>query len=143
MATISMSTHITKTIGRGKLSRHSSARFLPVAMPSLADRVWINIAIRLVATTTHNRVYPNWAPLAILVAKLPGSIYATLAMKAGPMNGNRRASPRFLLLPDRMSAAAFSVLLNSAGAGLPFAIISVIYTIGWLRWISVPIILLA
>jgi hypothetical protein len=36
------------------VARHSSGRFLPVAIPSLADWVWINIAIRLAATTTHS-----------------------------------------------------------------------------------------
>jgi hypothetical protein len=47
------------------------------------------------------------------------------------MNGNKRARPRFLLLPERISAAALSVLLSSAGEGLSFAIIKTIYTIGW------------
>ena len=56
MATISISTHMAMTKGRGKLSWHNSARFLPLAMPSLADKAWISMAIRLVATTTHNRV---------------------------------------------------------------------------------------
>ena len=40
----------------GKCSRHCSARFLPVAMPSLADSDWISMAIRLLATITHSRV---------------------------------------------------------------------------------------
>ena len=39
---------------RGKFSRQSSGRFLPVAMPSLADWVWISIAIRFAASTTHS-----------------------------------------------------------------------------------------
>ena len=39
---------------RGKCSRHSSGRFLPVAMPTLADRYWISIAIRLAASMTHS-----------------------------------------------------------------------------------------
>ena len=40
--------------GREKVWRHSSGRFLPVAMPSFADWVWISIATRLAATTTHS-----------------------------------------------------------------------------------------
>ncbi len=40
--------------GRGKCSRQSSARFLPVTMPTLADRYWISIAIRLAARITHS-----------------------------------------------------------------------------------------
>jgi hypothetical protein len=40
--------------GRGKCSRHSSGRLWPVAMPTLADRYWISIAIRLAARTTHS-----------------------------------------------------------------------------------------
>ena len=38
---------------RGKRSRHISARLRSVAIPSLADRYWISIAIRLASTTTH------------------------------------------------------------------------------------------
>jgi hypothetical protein len=41
--------------GRGNCSRHSSARLRPVATPTLADRYWISIAIRLAATITHSR----------------------------------------------------------------------------------------
>ena len=40
--------------GRAKWSRHSSGRFLPVAMPTLADRYWISIAIRFAASITHS-----------------------------------------------------------------------------------------
>ena len=40
--------------GRLKCSRHSSGRFLPVAMPVLADRYWTSIAIRFAATMTHS-----------------------------------------------------------------------------------------
>jgi hypothetical protein len=43
------------------------------------------------------------------------------------MNGSKRARPRFLLLPERISDAALSVLLNSVGAGLSFAMIDVFY----------------
>ena len=56
MATSSISTHIPQTTGLGKWSRQSSARLRPVAIPSLADRHWISIAIRLLATTTQSRV---------------------------------------------------------------------------------------
>ena len=40
--------------GRRKVSRQSSGRFLPVAMPSFADWVWTTIAIRLAARTTQS-----------------------------------------------------------------------------------------
>ena len=39
---------------RGKVSRQSSARFLPVAMPSFADWVWTSIAIRFAPSTTQS-----------------------------------------------------------------------------------------
>ena len=38
---------------RGKRSRHTSARFLAVAIPSLALIDWISIAIRVATTITH------------------------------------------------------------------------------------------
>ena len=41
-------------VRREKRSRQSSARFLPVAMPSFADWVWTTIAIRLAARTTQS-----------------------------------------------------------------------------------------
>ena len=41
-------------VRREKCSRQSSGRFLPVAIPSFADWVWINIAIRLAASTTQS-----------------------------------------------------------------------------------------
>ena len=53
IAAISLTTHIAHTTGRGKLSRHISARFVPVTMPSLADSAWNSIAMRLAASTTH------------------------------------------------------------------------------------------
>ena len=53
IATTSVSTHSASTTGRGKWSRMTSARFRPVAMPSLADSVWITIAITLAVTTTQ------------------------------------------------------------------------------------------
>jgi hypothetical protein len=40
-------------VRREKFSRQSSGRFLPVAIPSFADCVWISIAIRFAASTTH------------------------------------------------------------------------------------------
>ena len=41
-------------VRREKRSRQSSARFLPVAIPSFADWVWTSIAIRLAASTTQS-----------------------------------------------------------------------------------------
>ena len=41
-------------VRRAKLSRQSSARFLPVAIPSFADWVWTTIAIRLAARITQS-----------------------------------------------------------------------------------------
>jgi hypothetical protein len=61
-------------VRREKFSRQSSARFFPVAIPTFADWVWISIAIRFAASTTQRRRYPNFAPPAMLVAKLPGSM---------------------------------------------------------------------
>ncbi len=54
MAANSEISHSPKTTGREKWSRHTSARFLPVAMPSLAESVWMSMAIKLLATTTHS-----------------------------------------------------------------------------------------
>src|SRR5215216_3420285 len=54
----------------------------------------------------------------MLVAKLPGSIYATLAIKAGPRNGMSRASPLFLLLPVKTSVADRTVRLSFSITGL-------------------------
>ena len=45
-----------------------------MAIPSLAESVWISIAIRFEARITQQSVYPNFAPPAMLVAKLPGSM---------------------------------------------------------------------
>ena len=55
MAAISLTTHIASTTGREKWSRHISARFLPVTMPSLADRPWNSIAMTLASSTTQSR----------------------------------------------------------------------------------------
>ena len=46
---------IAQTTGSGNWSRHISAKFRPVTMPSLADRAWNNIAIRLASSTTQSR----------------------------------------------------------------------------------------
>jgi hypothetical protein len=59
--------------GFGKRSRHTSGKFFPVAIPSLADIDWISMAIRLEHRITHKSRYPNCAPPEMLVAKLPGS----------------------------------------------------------------------
>ena len=59
---------------RGRCARHSSGRFLPVAMPTLADRYCTSIAIRFAATITHTSRKPYFAPPAMFVAKLPGSM---------------------------------------------------------------------
>ena len=47
-------THRPQVTGRGKCSRHSSGRLRPVAMPTLADRYWMSIAIRFAARITHS-----------------------------------------------------------------------------------------
>ena len=54
IATASACSQSPIDVRREKVSRHSSARFLPVAMPSFADWVWTSIAIRLAARTTHS-----------------------------------------------------------------------------------------
>ena len=79
---------------REKRSRQTSGRLRPVAIPSLAESVWISIAIRFEATITQQSASPNFEPAAMFVAKFPGSTYATHAMKAGPRNGQKR-SERF------------------------------------------------
>ena len=73
MATISACAQSPQRTGVGKCSRHSSARFLPVAMPILADRYWTSIAMRLAMTMTQTRRKPYLAPPLMFVAKLPGS----------------------------------------------------------------------
>jgi hypothetical protein len=55
MAATSLMTHIVQTIGRGKWSRHISAKLRPVTIPSLAERAWNNIAIKLASNTTQSR----------------------------------------------------------------------------------------
>ena len=54
MAISSAWIHNPSDARRGKCSRQSSGRFLPVAMPTFAERFWISIAIRLAATSTHS-----------------------------------------------------------------------------------------
>ena len=68
MATTSIKPHIAQTAPGGNWSRQCSARFLPVAMPSLAERVWSSMAIRLLATTTQSSRYPYFEPAWMLVA---------------------------------------------------------------------------
>src|SRR5438270_1355813 len=74
--------------------RDSSARFIPVAMPSFAASAWMSIPITLANKITHSSEYPYLAPAVMFVAKLPGSTYAMLAMNAGPRNGRTARSPR-------------------------------------------------
>jgi hypothetical protein len=45
--------HVT---GRGKRSRATSARFCPVAIPSLAESDWTTIAITFAMSTTQSSV---------------------------------------------------------------------------------------
>ena len=55
MATTSISSHSPITTQRGNRSRQCSARFFPVAMPSLADSDCSRMAMRLLATMTQHR----------------------------------------------------------------------------------------
>ncbi len=48
-------THIPQDSQRGKWSRKLSGRLRSVAMPSLAERYWISIAIKFAASTTQSR----------------------------------------------------------------------------------------
>lgn len=47
---------------------------MPVAMATFADRCCTSIAIRLAATITQTSRNPYFAPPAMFVAKLPGSM---------------------------------------------------------------------
>jgi hypothetical protein len=58
IVTSSACTQSRPVTGRGQCSRHSCGRLRPVTMPSLADRYWTNIAMRLALTITHNNRYP-------------------------------------------------------------------------------------
>ena len=50
------------TTGRGNCSRQTSARFRPVAMPSLAESDWISIAIRLRGDDHPDQHVPELGP---------------------------------------------------------------------------------
>lgn len=54
MATSSPWAHSIQVSGRGRCVRHSVGRSWPVAMPSLADSAWTNMASRLAAAITHS-----------------------------------------------------------------------------------------
>ena len=56
IAATSLTAHIASTTGRGKCSRHSSARFRLVTMPSRADRPWNSMAMTLAASATQSRL---------------------------------------------------------------------------------------
>ncbi len=49
-------TQSRKEVRREYRSRQTSGRFLPVAIPSFADSVWITIAIRFERTITQTSV---------------------------------------------------------------------------------------
>ena len=53
IAITSACSHRPIVTGRGNCARHTSGRFMPVAMPSFALIVWISIAIRFAARMTH------------------------------------------------------------------------------------------
>ena len=74
IAMISACTQSPQVAGRGRCARHSSGRFMPVAMPTFADRYCTSIAIRFAATITQTSRKPYFAPPAMFVAKLPGSM---------------------------------------------------------------------
>ncbi len=57
-----------------KCSRATSGKFLPVAIPSLADKDCIKTAIKLEKAMTQSNKYPYCEPAVIFVAKFPGSI---------------------------------------------------------------------
>src|ERR671934_55066 len=106
IAMTSACTHSPRDVRREKRSRQTSGRFRPVAMPSFAESIWISIAIRFDARITHASVKPNFEPPAMLVAKLPGSMYATQATKAGPRNGRIRHGRGY---PRSACSAAWTV----------------------------------
>ena len=53
MAISSACTQSPNVTGRENCERHTSGRFMPVAMPSFALMVWISMAIRFEARITH------------------------------------------------------------------------------------------
>ena len=44
--------------GRGKRARQTPGRFLPVAIPSLADIDWMSMAMRFAVRITQRSIYP-------------------------------------------------------------------------------------
>ena len=54
MAISSAWTHRPRDTGRGYRARHTSGRFMPVAIPSLADIVWMSMAIRFDTRITQS-----------------------------------------------------------------------------------------
>ena len=54
IATISACTQSPRVTFREKCMRHSSGRFLPVAMPIFPERFWISIAMRFAASSTQS-----------------------------------------------------------------------------------------
>ena len=54
IAMISAWIHSSTVAARGKRSRHTSGRFMPVAIPSFALIDWITIPIRLAMRMTHS-----------------------------------------------------------------------------------------
>ena len=58
IATSSAWSQRPRLVVREKLSRQASGRFLPVTIPSLAERYWISMAMRFAATSTQTSRYP-------------------------------------------------------------------------------------
>ena len=54
IAMISAWIQSSTVVARGKRSRHTSGRFIPVAIPSFALIDWITIAIRFAMRITHS-----------------------------------------------------------------------------------------
>src|SRR5829696_9119149 len=120
IAMISACTHSPRDTGLRKCSRHSSGRSIPVAMPTFADRYCTSIAITFAATTTQARAYPCRAPAAMLVAKLPGSTYATAATNAGPSSATAprsRPRERSAATPPSATGASAEAAARVAPAG--------------------------
>ena len=53
MATISACTHSPWLTAPGEGRRQSSGRLSPVAIPALAERYWMSIAMALLTISTH------------------------------------------------------------------------------------------
>ena len=58
IAMTSACTQRNRVTALGNRSRQTSGRFLPVAIPSLADIDWMSIAIRFAVRITHSSMYP-------------------------------------------------------------------------------------